>query len=447
MKKPIETMTQPFQLALRGGAPVRTAPFTIWPIHDEREAEGVQRVLASGNWGGYPCPNDLAREFAAKFAESHGARYGVAVTNGTVSLELALQAAGIGHGDEVIVPAYTWEGTAAAVLFSGAVPVFVDVDPNTYCLDAGLIEAAISERTRAIIPVHLGFRFADMDAINAIAAQHNLFVLEDCAHAHGGRWLVGGECETGAGSMGGAGSFSFQTSKLMTAGEGGIVITNDIDLADQVIRLANCGRPARREAKDNPALGHNYRMTEFQAAILLAQLERLDEQTRHRERMTTYLEEGLREIEGIGLLARDERIARQASYHYVFKFNSAAFGDIHRNTFVAALNAEGIHCDGRFYEAVYLSSLFRIAAKQYPALVEQPREFHCPVAERAGYEESVWLPHQIFLSGIGDVNDVLAAINKIKTHVHELIGYDDERIRVQAMSRAERALLESKPPY
>lgn len=430
------------KLALRGGKPVRTAPFTAWPIYDEREARGLQQVLESRNWGGYPCPNELAREFAAKFAAQHGARYGVAVANGTVSLELALQAAGIGPGAEVIVPAYTWEGTAAAVLFAGATPIFVDVDPNTYCLAANLLAAAITPRTRAIIPVHLGFRFADLDAIQQTADRHGLFVLEDCAHAHGGAWRG-----RGAGSIGHAGSFSFQTSKLMTAGEGGIVITSDIDLADQVIRLANCGRPARREAKSNPALGHNYRMTEFQAAILLAQLERLAEQTLLRERRIAQLEAGLQQIEGIELLPRDPRITRQASYHFVCKFNSTTFAEIHRNAFVAALKAEGIPCDGRFYEAVYRSSLFEFAAQQYPAWPGQERVFNCPVAERAGYEEAIWLPHQIFLGSEQDVDDVLTAIEKIKTNAADLAGYEDERIRIQGMSRAQRALLESKPPY
>ena len=431
-----------FNLALRGGAPVRTKPFTAWPIHDDREARGLQTVLESRNWGGYPCPNNFAREFGRKFAEHHNARYGVAVANGTVSLELALQAAGIGFGDEVIVPAYTWEGTAAAVLFSGAAPVFVDVDPNTYCLDAKLIEAAITERARAIIPVHLGFRFADMDAIMETSAKHRLFVLEDCAHAHGGRWRG-----KGAGSIGHAGSFSFQTSKLMTAGEGGAVITSDINLADQVIRLANCGRPPRKESEGAPALGHNYRMTEFQAAILLAQLERLDEQTELRERGAARLEEGLKQIVGVSLLARDERITRQASYHYVFKFNSEEFGGLRRDAFVTALKAEGVPSDGRFYEAVYKSSLFEFAAEKYPAWAQSRRDFHCPVAERAGYEESVWLPHQIFLGDERDVDDVLTAIQKIKENVAELAGYEDERIRAQGMSRAARALLESKPPY
>jgi dTDP-4-amino-4,6-dideoxygalactose transaminase len=430
------------QLAIRNGKPVRSRPFTQWPIYDRREAEALQAVLESRNWGGYPCPNERAREFGHKFAEHHGARFGVAVANGTVSLELALKAAGIGFGDEVIVPAYTWEGTAAAVLFTGAVPVFIDVDPNTYCLDVALIEAEITERTRGIIPVHLGFRFADMDAIMDLASRRGLFVLEDCAHAHGGRWR-----DLGAGAIGHAGGFSFQTSKLMTAGEGGIVITSNIDLADQVIRLANCGRPPRRETRGEPVLGHNYRMTEFQAAVLLAQLERLDQQTELRELNTKRLEEGLKKIWGISLLPRDERISRQASYHYVFKFHSDEFGGIHRNAFVAALNAEGIPSDGRFYEAVYRSSLFEFAAEKYPAWVQAKRAFSCPVAEHAGYKESVWLPHYLFLGDKQDVDDVLTAIEKIKTHVNELIGFEDERIRVQGMPRAQRALLESKPPY
>jgi dTDP-4-amino-4,6-dideoxygalactose transaminase len=434
-------------LALRGGTPVRSKPFTAWPISDDREARALEQVLESRNWGGYPCPNDHARDFGQRFATAHTARYGVAVTNGTVSLELALQAAGIGAGDEVIVPAYTWEGTAAAVLFAGATPVFVDVDPQTYCLDTTLAEAALTPRTKAIIPVHLGFRFADLDALLALAQRHNLFVLEDCAHAHGGRWRCADGVERGAGSIGHAGSFSFQTSKLMTAGEGGIVITNDIDLADQVIRLANCGRPARRAAKDNPALGHNYRMTEFQAAILLAQLERLDEQTELRERRSQRLEAGLKQINGIELLPRDPRLARQASYHYVFKYHAEACGGVHRNAFVAALNAEGIHCDGRFYEAVYRSSLFQFAADNYPGWAQSKRDFHCPVAERAGYEESVWLPHQIFLGSEQDVDDTLTAIQKVIANIAELQGYDDERIRIQAMSRAQRALLEAKEPY
>lgn len=426
------------KLAIRGGTAARTRPFPAWPIFDERERTALDRVLSSRNWGGYPCPNDNARQFAQAFADYHGAKYGATVSNGTVSLELALEAAGIGGGDEVIIPAYTWEGTAAAVLFAGAVPVFVDVDPDSYCLDTRLVEAAVTSRTKAIIPVHLGFRFVDMDALEEIARKYNLFILEDCAHAHGGKWS-----ERGAGSIGNAGSFSFQTSKLMTAGEGGIVITNDIDIADAVIRLSNCGRPPRRESKNTPAIGHNYRMTEFQAAVLLVQLERLKEQTELRAQNMNSLEKRLQAIEGVSLLRRDERITTQAAYHFVFRFHSDRFEGVTRDAFVAALAAEGIPCDGRFYEAVYRSPLFRIPPTKYPQIAE----YYCPVAERAGYAESVWLPHQLFLGDERDVIDIADAIEKIRGNAQELTGFENEAVRIRSLSRAERALLESRPPY
>src|SRR5271165_5510625 len=157
------------KLAITGGKPVRKKPFTAWPIYTREEARGLQNVLASRNWGGYPFPNKIADAFAQKFARYHGAKYGMAVANGTIAIEIALKAVGIKPGDEVIVPAYTWEGTVGPVLLVNAVPVFVDVDPDTYCLDAKLIENAITPKTKAILPVHLGMRFADVVEILRIA--------------------------------------------------------------------------------------------------------------------------------------------------------------------------------------------------------------------------------------------------------------------------------------
>ena len=175
------------ELAICGGKPLRQKPFPCWPQFGESERAQLLEVFESGNWGGFPFPNTKGREFGRRFAEAHGARYGVAVANGTVAIEVALQAAGIKPGDEVIVPAYTWDGTAAAVLFAGGVPVFVDSDPETYCLDPETLEAALSPRRRAILPVHLGMNMADMDAITAFARKHSLEVIEDCAHAQGPR--------------------------------------------------------------------------------------------------------------------------------------------------------------------------------------------------------------------------------------------------------------------
>ncbi|HVR30636.1 MAG TPA: DegT/DnrJ/EryC1/StrS family aminotransferase, partial [Thermoanaerobaculia bacterium] len=240
---------------------------------DEAEEQAVLAALRGGEWGGFPMPNRHAARFADTFARFHDCDYGLCVANGTVSLELALEAAGVEPGAEVVVPAYTFEATAAAVLFAGCVPVFADVLPDTYCLDPAALEAVATPRTQAVVPVHLAMRFADLDRIGEIAARHGLAVIEDCAHAHGGQWRG-----RGAGSWGVAGSFSFQSSKLMTAGEGGIVVTRDAAVLDRLFALANCGRQRPGRRADTPVVGHNYRMTDLQAAILEVQLSRLEQQ-------------------------------------------------------------------------------------------------------------------------------------------------------------------------
>src|SRR5574340_1207733 len=230
------------ELALLGGRPIRTRAFPAWPRATPRDSARLQEVLESGNWGGHPFPNRLAREFSSSFAAYHGASYGCCVANGTIALVAALQAAGIRYSDEVIVPAYTWDGTAGAVLYAGAVPVFADVDLDTYCLDVNSARAAVTPRTKAIIPVHLAMRFADMDAVLKLASEHGLRVIEDCAHAHGGEYNG-----RGAGSMGDAGCFSFQSSKIMTCGEGGAVITSRLDIFEVLQSVVNCGRAGQTD--------------------------------------------------------------------------------------------------------------------------------------------------------------------------------------------------------
>ncbi len=176
------------------------------------------------------------------------------------------------YGDEVIVPAYTWDGTATAVLFAGGIPVFADIDPDTYCLDIASTEKAITPRTKAIIPVHLAMRFTDMNGLTALANKHNLKIIEDCAHAHGGQFEG-----RGAGSMGDLGCFSFQESKLMTAGEGGIILTSDLAHYEHLQSQVNCGRASITDQYQQRVLGSNYRMTEWQSAMLIGQLEMLPE--------------------------------------------------------------------------------------------------------------------------------------------------------------------------
>jgi dTDP-4-amino-4,6-dideoxygalactose transaminase len=434
------------KLAITAGNPVRTKPFAPWPVFDRKEERAIQQVLKSRNWGGYPFPNKHASAFSQRFAEYHGARYGLAVTNGTIALEVALKAGGLQPGDEVIVPAYTWEGTVSPVLKLNAVPVFVDIDPSTYCLDAGLIEKAITNKTRAILPVHLAMRFADLDAIGRLARHHHLLLIEDCAHAHGGQWK-----KKGAGATGDMGCFSFQSSKLMTAGEGGAVITSKLELLEQAQSYVNCGRASETDKFAHRIVGFNYRMTEFQAAILEVQLGRLAQQASVRQRNMEYFEKRIGETPGLALLKRDRRITRVAAYQYVFKFLPEHFEGIGRASFLGALETEGIPCDGLFYEPVYKSALFPLKAVEYPALSwgrETPIDlrslYNCPVAERAAYEESVWLPHHIFLGSRKDVDDIADGVLKVCENIEELRGLKHPAIERKQMSRAERPRVEKR---
>ena len=272
------------QLAILGGSPVRTEAWPHWPVHDEKEEQAVLEVLRSGEWWRQSHGQVLAAaesddelfspvaRFQRAFARRHDCKYGICTVNGTVSIELALRAAGVKPGDEVIVPAYTFIATATAPLVVGAIPIFVDIDPDTYNMDVRRVEEAITSRTRAIIPVHFGGQPCPMDEILAVARKHDLIVIEDAAHAHGASYR-GRMC----GSIGDLGSFSFQASKNMTAGEGGIMITNNAEYAERCDELVWVGRRKSEAWYKHYVMASNARMTEFQGAILLAQLSRLDE--------------------------------------------------------------------------------------------------------------------------------------------------------------------------
>lgn len=432
------------KLAITGGRPIRRKPFPVWPVYDRRDARALQQVLESRNWGGYPFPNERADRFAQAFAGFQGAKYGIAVANGTVAIEIALKAAGISPGDEVIVPAYTWEGTVGPILLLDAVPVFVDIDPDTYCMDPRRIEAAITPRTRALLPVHLGMCFADLDALGRIARKHKLSVIEDCAHAHGGRWRG-----KGAGASGDLGCFSFQSSKLMTSGEGGAVITNKLEHFERAQSYTNCGRASSTDRFRHRLIGFNYRLTEFQAALLEGQLRRLPGQAKTRRAGMERFERRISGIAGLATLKRDSRITTVAAYQYVFKYLPERFGGVPRAAFLGALEMEGIPCDGLFYEPVYRSALFPVKPEDFPALGwgREPVDFkgvRCPVSERAAYEEAVWLPHHIFLGTRADTDDIAGAIEKVVENIDELRGLKHPAIARKAMSRAERPRVEKR---
>jgi len=428
------------KLAILDGDPVRRGAFARWPQYLPSDAVRLQQVLESGHWGGFPVPSRYAGEFAEKFAELHGARYGLCIANGSIALLAALQAAGIRFGDEVIVPAYTWDGTATAVLFAGGVPVFADVDPDTYCLDVQLAAGLITPRTRAIMPVHLAMRFTDMKALNTLAEKHHLKIIEDCAHAHGGQFEG-----RGAGSMGDLGCFSFQESKLMSAGEGGIVVTSDLAHFEHLQSQVNCGRASMTDEYPQKVLGSNYRMTEWQAAMLVGQLEMLPELAQKRARASRRLSEALAAIEGVRPLPPQAGITRETHYCYVFQYLDRRIG---RDLFCAALEAEGIPCDGRFYEPVYRSDLFCASPEISPQLRGVDYSgVRCPVSERAAYEEAVWLPQFLLIGEDRDVDDVAAAVAKVLRHAGELESADPSLAGAKAMSRAQRPRKERAKNY
>jgi dTDP-4-amino-4,6-dideoxygalactose transaminase len=435
------------QLALLGGKAVRQKPFQPWPQFLPEDARRLQEVLESRRWGGFPVPARYASEFGQRFAEMHNARYGLCLANGTIALVAALQAAGIGFGDEVIVPAYTWDGTATAVLFAGGVPVFADIDPDTYCLSVSAAREAITPRTRAIIPVHLAMRFVEMDGLRRLASEHSLKIVEDCAHMHGAQY-----CGQGAGSMGDLGCFSFQESKLMTAGEGGLVITSSLEYYELLQSLVNCGRASMTNHFKKRMLGSNYRMTELQAALLIGQLEMLPELAAKRARAARRLGEALSAIDGVRPLPRQQAITREAIYCYVFQYRPEG-RSVNRDLMLAALDAEGIPCDGRFYEPVYRSDLFYATPQNSPQLAfgrDEPVDYaktHCPVSERAAYEEAVWLPQFLLIGEDQDVDDIAAAVDKVMRNLDALAGADPQLTGVKGMSRAERPNHERQRNY
>lgn len=405
---------------------MRSAPWPEWPERGAPEEEAVLRVVRSGRWGGYPAPGPEAQRFQAAFADFIGAEHAVVAANGTVTLEVALRALGVKAGDEVIVPALTWVATAAAPAYINAVPVIVDVDPESLCLDPAAVEAALTERTRAIVPVHLGCAMADMDALMQIARAHDLAVLEDCAHAHGARWNG-----VGAGAIGHAGSFSFQSSKLLTAGEGGAITTRSAELAARCQSLINCGRKEGDYADfDGVALGWNHRMTELQAGLLAAQLGRLAQQTERREVNVRHLEARLREHPELGfrMQRRDPRITRAAAYEVVLLYDAEAFGGLPRDRFVAAMEAEGVPADGDFYVPLQdrTQEIFPLRAEDYPEIRARygdaltPEQVSTPVAKQAAYTQTVWLHHGLFLGSTRDVDDIVQAMLEIRDQADAL---------------------------
>lgn len=386
------------RLAIHGGKRAVTVPAPTWPEIGESDRIALLQVLESGIWGGYhPSVAELERRMAA----AHGVSFGVAVANGTVSLEIALAAAGVHPGDEVIVPPISFVASATAIARVGAVPVFADVDPQTINLDPRCAADAITERTRAIVLVHFAGCPADLDAFTGLCAARNLALIEDCAHAPGALWRG-----RSVGSFGAFGSFSFQASKNLTAGEGGMLLTNDPDLAETARSIAHQGRRTGGAWYEHVRLGTNARLTGFQAALLLSQLNRLPEQIRRRHAAAEQLRKGLQSIDGLDPTPSvlDPRVDAHAYHIFSTRLDPARFG-ASRDQVVAALVAEGAPVTMSYPHPLYRNRLFEA----------QPHRVENCVHAEAYCRDGIWLPHQALLADQAWIDAVLEAVTKVRT--------------------------------
>ena len=372
-----------------------------WPQADEREAELLRMVLESPQWGGF---HPFVAEFERSFAAYQQAQFGISAFNGTVTLELVLAVLGIGPGDEVIVPAISFISTATAVSRVGATPVFVDIEPGSFNIDPERVREAIGSKTRAVMPVHFGGTMCNMDALGAICREHNLVLVEDAAQAHGSEWNG-----KRAGSFGIAGSFSFQNGKVLCAGEGGMLVTSDEQFAEQARSIANCGRVPGRSFYEHYRIGTNFRPTAFQAAVLLAQFERLPEQIGLRMANANLLKSLLADVEAIVWQEQPPAITQNSLYLLIGRVPNQSLRDELQNR----LSAAGIPSTPFYPHTLYQNAAYRNGGC---------RIMPCPVAE-ARTRDAFWLPHRVLLGSEETIREVAGVF---RTSVGVSSGADGE---------------------
>ncbi|HYA18769.1 MAG TPA: DegT/DnrJ/EryC1/StrS family aminotransferase [Bryobacteraceae bacterium] len=358
-----------------------------WPVSGARERELIEEVLASDQWGGF---HPIVARFEREFAAFQHCKFGLTAANGSVTLEMALEAMGVGEGDEVIVPAISFIATATAVSRARATPVFVDIEPDSYNIDPERVREAIGPKTRAIIPVHFGGPMANMDALCSIATGHGIPLIEDAAHAHGSEWNG-----RRAGSFGKISSFSFQNGKVMTAGEGGILLSDDEALIDRAREIQNCGRRKGEGFFLHYVAGSNYRITALQCAVLIAQLERLPEQNALRMRNATALRRSLADVKTLHF----QEVPEAAAVHTNYLLLGRLEGD--RNAFQKNLTAAGFPCTPFYPHTLYQNPLY--CGK------DNCRVMPCPNAE-ARVRDAFWVPHRALLGSEEDTEALAKAI-------------------------------------
>ncbi len=408
-------------LAALGGKPVRSAPFPSWPIIEDNDRIAWEKVLDEKKWN--RLNGKYTDAFERAYAEKMGSKFCVATANGTSALFASLNALGVGPGDEVIVPPYTFVATINVVLLQHALPVFVDSDPETFQIDARKVESAITSRTAALMPVHVGGSPADLDTLLKIAEKRSLPLVEDACQAHLGEWKG-----KKLGSLGKCGCFSFQASKNLNCGEGGAILTDDGDLAERCFAFHNQGRgrTGRRNNFTYANAGANLRLTEFQAVLLLQQMTRLEQQAKARDENAKYLTQLLEKIPGVTPAKNYAGCTRSAYHLYMFRYDKSRFAKASRAQFLKALRAEGIPCSGGysplnkepFLKETLQSRAFRKIYTDQELKTYGERS-HCPENDRL-CEEAVWLTQNMLLGPRSDMEPIAEAIRKLQAHASEL---------------------------
>ena len=390
------------KLAVRGGEPLyKGTDFRqTWPIVGKADVNALARVAAGGDWWRY-VPNSEVERFEKEYAAYHDAKHCLAVSNGTVAIVTALKALGVEPGDEVIVPAMTFIASASGVILANAVPVFADCDPETYQLSAESVEQHVTRRTVGVLPVHYAGYPCDLDALRRVARKHGLFIMEDSSHAQGTEWRG-----RKVGAIGSAGSFSFQQSKSLTSGEGGAVVTDDASLYEKAYAHHHIGRTLWAEQYEHTTVGPNYRLTEFQGAVLRTQLRKLPRQTEVKMRNVAALWKELKGIPGLAPLKPDRRITRRGYYFVVLRHSQEKMSGVPRGRFLEAVRAEGAPVGAGYRHPVYRIPVFRegsfgrkgcpINCRHYGKQMDYSK-VHLPVVERACDHEQLTIAHQYFM--------------------------------------------------
>jgi len=400
------------RLAIFGGKPVRTKPFPSWPRISKDIKKNLFNTLENDGWG---VGSDAVKNFEDKYAKYHDAKFAISTSSGTTALWVSLKAAGVKAGDEVMLPPYTFIATGSSILMANAIPVFVDVDPDTFNMDPTKIEAAITDKTKVIMPVHIAGNPADMDKILAIAKKHNLKVIEDAAQAHGAEWNG-----KKVGALGNAGIFSFQTSKNMSAGEGGIIISNDDDLMAACFSYANCGRVRGGGWYEHHHLGGNFRLNSMAASMLSTQLETLESDMDLRDKNRKILDEAISKIDGLTITKMYPKATRSANHLYLLRYDKDKFNGIPREKFFKVMQTEGVYTYSG-YVPLNREKLFTLVdTKEYPWLEGiNYKDMNFPITEKLCTEEAVWLKQNHLLGTKEDTDDIIMAFKKVTTAMKE----------------------------